>query len=99
MKQDDQLKSSALQAGRRLVLFGPEGFREAPRDQRLVIIMGTDPSKYFAAVNKVLSKTTTNSTTQPDPNLSAKILAGLVDSEGQTAMIGQLLKDLDQSTK
>lgn len=40
--------------GRRLVQFGPEGFREAPADHRLVIIMGADPSKFFRAVDQVL---------------------------------------------
>lgn len=40
--------------GRRLVQFGPEGFREAPRDYRLVIVMGADPSKFFGAVDRTL---------------------------------------------
>ncbi|MHC4481797.1 MAG: hypothetical protein ACYS1C_12635, partial [Planctomycetota bacterium] len=43
-----------LQTGRRLVLFGPEGFREAPRNHRLVIVMGTSPEAYFKAIDKVL---------------------------------------------
>lgn len=41
-------------ANRRLVLFGPEGFREAPRDHRLVIAMGSSPEKFFAAVDQAL---------------------------------------------
>lgn len=40
--------------GRRLVLFGPEGFREAPADHRLVIAMGTDPQAYFDASNQAM---------------------------------------------
>ncbi|HYE33628.1 MAG TPA: hypothetical protein VEH27_19570, partial [Methylomirabilota bacterium] len=43
-----------LNPGRRLVLFGPEGFREAPRDHRLVIVMGADPSGYFEAIDSAL---------------------------------------------
>jgi hypothetical protein len=39
---------------RRLVLFGPEGFREAPRDHRLVIAMGASPEKFFTAVDQAL---------------------------------------------
>ncbi|RFC31896.1 MAG: hypothetical protein DID91_2727703850 [Candidatus Nitrotoga sp. MKT] len=40
--------------GRRLVLFGPEGFREAPKDHRLVIAMGNSPEKFFQAVDEAL---------------------------------------------
>ena len=39
---------------RRLVLFGPEGFREAPRNHRLVIVMGSSPEAYFQAIDQVL---------------------------------------------
>lgn len=40
--------------GRRMVLFGPEGFREAPRNHRLVIVMGSSPQKYFEALGGML---------------------------------------------
>jgi hypothetical protein len=43
-----------LGSGRRMVMFGPEGFREAPRDHRLVMVMGADPSAFFAAMDDVL---------------------------------------------
>jgi len=39
---------------RRLVMFGPEGFREAPRNHRLVIAMGSSPSTFFTAVDQAL---------------------------------------------
>jgi hypothetical protein len=35
-------------------MFGPEGFREAPRDHRLVIVMGSSPQKFFSAVDSAL---------------------------------------------
>jgi hypothetical protein len=41
-------------AGRRLVMFGPEGFREAPRNHRLVVVMGSDPEVFFSAVDQAL---------------------------------------------
>lgn len=44
---------SAL-TGRRQVMFGPEGFREAPKDHRLVVVMGSDPSGFFGAVDRAL---------------------------------------------
>ncbi|MHC4528538.1 MAG: hypothetical protein ACYS29_11725 [Planctomycetota bacterium] len=46
--------SGAMQTGRRLMLFGPEGFREAPKDHRLVIVMGSNPEAFFRAVDESL---------------------------------------------
>lgn len=43
-----------IETGRRLVLFGPEGFREAPRAHRLVLVMSSNPEKYFKAVSQTL---------------------------------------------
>lgn len=40
---------------RRLIMFGPEGFREAPRDHRLVIVMGASPKAWFDAVDLALA--------------------------------------------
>lgn len=39
---------------RRLVMFGPEGFREAPKDHRLVIVMGSSPDVFFSSVDRAL---------------------------------------------
>jgi hypothetical protein len=39
---------------RRLVMFGPEGFREAPKNHRLVIVMGSSPATYFEAMDRAL---------------------------------------------
>lgn len=45
---------SKLTIGRRLMQFGPEGFREVPKDHRLVILMGADPEAFFNAMDKAL---------------------------------------------
>lgn len=45
---------SKLKIGRRLMQFGPEGFREVPKEHRLVIVMGSDPEKFFAAMDEAL---------------------------------------------
>ena len=50
---DDKL-AAALSAGRRQILFGPEGFRESPRDHRLVIVMGSSAEKYFDQLSGTL---------------------------------------------
>lgn len=45
---------AGIKTGRALMMFGPEGFREAPRDHRLVIVMGSNPSAFFKAVGETL---------------------------------------------
>jgi hypothetical protein len=45
-----------LKLGRRLVMFGPEGFAEAPADHRLVIVTGSNPEAFFGAVDTVLGE-------------------------------------------
>ena len=54
VRADKDDANNTFQTGRRLVMFGPEGFREAPADHRLVVAMGTDPQAYFEAVNGAL---------------------------------------------
>ncbi|WP_139232665.1 hypothetical protein [Duganella sp. CF458] len=39
---------------RRLIMFGPEGFREAPRNHRLVVVMGSNPESFFSSVDRAL---------------------------------------------
>ena len=36
------------------MMFGPEGFREAPKDHRLVIVMGSNPEDFFKAIDTSL---------------------------------------------
>ncbi len=50
----DKDELSKLKTGRRLVMFGPEGFREAPANHRLVVVMGASPEKFFAAIDETL---------------------------------------------
>lgn len=42
---------ASIQTGRRLVMFGPEGFREAPKGHRLVVVMGSNPEEFFKAID------------------------------------------------
>jgi hypothetical protein len=49
-------KDNGLLTGRRLIMFGPEGFREAPKNHRLVVVMGSNPDKFFSAVDEALGE-------------------------------------------
>ena len=54
--KDDSSDSHGLTTGRRLMLFGPEGFREAPADHRLAVVMAGDPSKFFETIDAALGQ-------------------------------------------
>jgi len=84
----------SLQTGRRLILFGPEGFREAPRDYRLVIIMGTDPSKYFQSVSDVMSKVAAGGRTTENSALVTSILLALTKAESDKDDLQRILDGL-----
>ncbi|MBT4043534.1 MAG: hypothetical protein HOK21_17505 [Rhodospirillaceae bacterium] len=51
-KVGDDVSAKAFKTGRRLILFGPEGFREAPANHRLVVVMGSSPDAFFNAINQ-----------------------------------------------
>ncbi|MDP6544597.1 MAG: hypothetical protein QGH60_11445 [Phycisphaerae bacterium] len=51
-------QDATFELGRRLMMFGPEGFRPAPKNHRLVIVMGASPKKFFNAVDSFLGDVT-----------------------------------------
>lgn len=54
ISQGEKELRARLETGRRLVQFGPEGFREVPKDHRLVIVMGASPEAFFQAIDQAL---------------------------------------------
>lgn len=54
--KDNRVQLDADKSGlnRRLVMFGPEGFREAPKNHRLVVVMGSSPESFFNSVDRAL---------------------------------------------
>lgn len=67
-----------IEEGRGLVQFGPEGFREAPRDHRLVIVMGGDPSAFFEAIDVSLGNIARVQAVQRESTLSRELFARYV---------------------
>ena len=90
----DAEKPAVLNTGRRLVLFGPEGFREAPRDSRLVIIMGSDPSKYFGAVSSVMEAMSKSGISAKNSSLVTQILLLLTQSQDEKDQLQTLLTQM-----
>jgi hypothetical protein len=70
---------SQLQTGRRLVLFGPEGFREAPRDHRLVIVMGTSPEEFFKAIDTALGEFSQVKLEKDNAGLQRELMQAMID--------------------
>ena len=76
---------TSFKAGRRLIVFGPEGFRESPANHRLAIAMGSSPETYFNAINEAMG-TIASATQGPtgDPDLQRDLFDALeVISEEQ----------------
>ena len=44
----------AFLQGRKLTVFGPEGFRKVPKGHRLVMVMGNNANQFFDAVSTAL---------------------------------------------
>jgi hypothetical protein len=93
-KDDNQDAPVSLKTGRRLILFGPEGFREAPRDYRLVIIMSSDPSKYFQTVSQVLEATAKSKSSATNDAVLKQILLALTSVDSQKDDLQRMLDEL-----
>lgn len=76
--------------GRKLVLFGPEGFREAPKDQRLVIVMGASPDAYFEAIDNVLGEYSSMQVEKVKGPMKNKLLNTLIELDAQEDQIKEL---------
>ncbi|MBI3268249.1 MAG: hypothetical protein HYZ53_04450 [Planctomycetes bacterium] len=96
MSDAESGKSATLQTGRRLVMFGPEGFREAPRDYRLVIVMGSNPSAYFQAVDEVLGvlAEAKRARTMTIQEQNQRILSAIVKAVEETDRLEKMKLDL-----
>lgn len=70
----EEKQLATLKTGRRLLMFGPEGFREAPKDHRLVIIMGASPEKFFQAIDTSLGMISQVQKAKASPQLMQLLL-------------------------
>ena len=90
---DDVL--SSLQTGRRLVQFGPEGFRESPKNHRLVIVMGSSPEKFFAAIDQSLGVVSEVIEEQRNSRLSFLLFEALSEVKSERERLYDLEKDIE----
>ncbi len=84
-----------LTTGRRLMVFGPEGFREAPRDHRLVVVMGSSPEDFFEAIDESLGIIAEARASQADDALDEKLFQALIELRSERQKLQDLERDVD----
>lgn len=95
-KIDDTKKiNKALPTGRKLVLFGPEGFRQAPKEHRLVIVMGSSPEKFFKAIDMSLGIIPEVKEQQHNAKLRQEMFEALLQLSNERQRLDELAKDVD----
>ncbi|MCK4846193.1 MAG: hypothetical protein KAS88_00875 [Deltaproteobacteria bacterium] len=87
---------SDFTTGRRLMLFGPEGFRKVPKDHRLVIVMGSDPSAFFEAVDGALGDISRMQAEQLQVNLNKELFEAFHRVRAEHERLVSLERDLDR---
>lgn len=91
VKPDEALPT--LPTGRKLMTFGPEGFREAPKDHRLVLVMGANPKSYFEAVESVLGDVSIAASNQQEHELHRQLLESLLHLRNERDRLNDLETD------
>ena len=90
---------TGLTTGRRLMMFGPEGFREAPKDHRLVIVMGASPEKFFNAMDTAFQEIAEAEEIQRNEQLQETLQQILFLTQSEREQLEQLSKDLAADLK
>ncbi len=80
---------------RRLVMFGPEGFREAPKDHRLVIVMGSTPQDFFSAVDSALGSVAQVQLDSDTTHLRQALLEGWVNALHQEQRLADISRQFE----
>jgi len=93
MAKAESDKLSKLTIGRRLLQFGPEGFREVPKDHRLVILMGSDPRKFFEAIDEALGAVTKAKVEQDNNALHRLLFEAMTTVKAEKQLVEAQLED------
>ena len=97
-RKDGSVGKAALETGRRMMLFGPEGFRAAPADHRLAVVMASDPSAFFEAIDSALGQLSAAKALEATtaPAIEAKITQALLASTREKAELDAFRVTLPQ---
>ena len=78
-------------SGRRLMQFGPEGFRSAPKGHRLVILMGSSPEKVEQAFSTALGTVALAANGASGSTVDRDALKALLDMGRDKAQLQSIL--------
>lgn len=87
MTKAGQDELSKLTIGRRLMQFGPEGFRAVPKDHRLVILMGSSPEGFFNAMDKALGAVSQAQLDQDSRTLNGLLFEALTKVRAEQQLV------------
>lgn len=96
--QSNSPNLSKLSTNRRLMLFGPEGFREAPADHRLVILMGSNPESFFKAVNSSINVVNQHLSLEREQGLEQLLLTALLSARDEKDDLKALQESIELNT-
>lgn len=88
---NDQLSNITI--GRRLMQFGPEGFREVPKQHRLVIVMGSSPEKFFQAIDNALGVVTKAQADQDNGALNQLLFEAMTTVKAERQVVDAQLEE------
>ena len=76
------------------MLFGPEGFREAPKDHRLVIVMGSSPDAFFNAMDNSLGAVNDAIIDSQNSELVSLLFTTLGEMQNEQRLLDEITKDI-----
>ncbi len=97
LSQGANSQLSNLSEGRRLMLFGPQGFREAPKDHRLVIVMGATPEGFFGAIDETVGKVSEVMEERRNSALVQKLFQALTAAKADRERLIEVRRDIELS--
>lgn len=95
----EEASASSLASSRRLMMFGPEGFREAPKDHRLAIVMGSSPEAFFAAIENSLAAVVSVQQERLESGEAQRILEELYRLQGERQQIDEVADRLEATRR
>ena len=90
-------QSSPLK-GRKLMTFGPDGFRKVPQNHRLVMVMGSNANEFFNAASEALGNISKTKSSQNKVFLNAELFKALQDVTLEKQRLLDLMDDLSGDT-
>ena len=79
--------------GRKLILYGPEGFRRVPDCYRLALVMGSNPSAFFGALDEAMGYIHKAKSEERNSQLTIQLLK----HQSQLHLESSRLEDLEDS--